>query len=143
MICKLTYNDKLVVYCYNKNNNLWYYYDNSVLLDTNIVRRATYLDINAIPYLLLYQKSETFKRKFSHLNLKKANYKIRYTFKFPNGLPQKKIFFGINITVGEAKNEIKNYFKLQKVNFVIKAKIPLDKELLSDVNADNTPILVI
>lgn len=143
MICKLTYNDKLIVYNYNKIDNNWYYYDKSQIFNSYIVNRTTDLNINAIPYVLLYQKSESLKDKYSHINIEKANNKIGYTFNFINGLPQRKIFFDKDITVGEAKNEIKNYFKFKDIIFVINAKKPSDDEILKDVNIDNTPILVV
>ena len=143
MLCKLSYNDRLIVYNYNKNDKIWYYYDKCELFNSYIVRSSTDLDINAIPYVLLYQKSKTLKDKYSHINIEKANNKIGYTFKFQNGLPQRKIFFGKDITVGEAKNEIKNYFKLKNINFLINAKKQSDSEILKDVKTDNTPISVV
>ena len=144
MLCKYNYNDKLILYCLNPKDKNWYYYTKGKNVNSELGRRTTYLEPNAIPYLLVYQKKENNNYEYNKINLEIANNKKGYNFNFINGL-QVQLFFGVNATIKEVKREIEKYYKLKKgVKLIINAQTTNnDNDLLRIVNANNSPIMVI
>ena len=49
ILCKFSYNDKFILYSYNYKKNCWYSYTNGKI---NLAKK---MDINAIPFVLVYQ----------------------------------------------------------------------------------------
>ena len=144
MLCKYSYNDKLILYCFNPKDKNWYYYTKGKNINSEMGRRTTYLEPNAIPYILVYQKKENNNYEYNKINLEIANNKKGYNFNFINGL-QVQLFFGVNATIKEVKREIEKYYKLKKgVKLIINAQpTNNDNDLLRIVNANNSPIMVI
>jgi len=144
MLCKYSYNDKLILYCFNPKDKNWYYYTKGKNINSELGRRTNYLEPNAIPYLLVYQKKENNKYEYNKINLEIANNKKGYNFNFINGL-QVQLFFGVNATIKEVKREIEKYYKLKKgIKLIINAQpTNNDNDLLRIVNANNSPIMVI
>ena len=142
MLCKYNYNDKFIIYCFNSKDSNWYSYkkEDGFFFNRN-VRKATELDPNAIPYVIYYHKIEEKKFKYIPINLN-IN-KKKYLFKFQNGLPQKTLFFELNITVKSAKKEISRFFDLKNPKFIINAQQPNDNNLLCSSLENASHILVI
>ena len=138
ILCKYN-NNTYITYCINHQDSNWYYYNYSTS-DETVVHKVRYLDINAIPYLLVYQNSEDMKFEYKKIKRKK-----KILFKFQNGL-QSTLYFEPNETVKDAKKEIqRNNPELIKLVLLFNGKILNDKQKLSEFNFDlpNQSILVI
>ena len=143
ILCKYTYNNQLITYCFNSKNGKWYSYSKSEGIFSKNVREAKYLEPNAIPYVLVYQNTENMDFEYNGLDLEKANKKKRYLFKFVNGLPQVYLYFHENATIKEVGKEISSYYDFKKVRLVVDAEKTKENDLLSIVAANSLHILVI
>ena len=143
MLCKYTYNNQFVTYCFNSKDGNWYYYTKIEGLFSKNNKKTTFLDPNAIPYVLVYQDIENMKFEYKEINLNIANNKKGYLFRFQNNLPQVTLYFGINTTVKEVTKAISNYFKLDKVRLLINANPIKENDILSQVAENNVSIVVL
>ena len=143
MICKYTYNKQLITYCFNPKDGNWYYYTKIEGLFSKNIKKATFLEPNAIPYVLVYQDTENMDFEYNEINLEIANNKKGYLFRFQNGIPPVTLYFGINANVKEVTKAITSYFKLEKVRLIISANQLKDNDILSEVAENNASILVI
>ena len=105
-------------------------------------KKISYLDPNAIPYLLMYQMEDMMHCEYNKINLEKANNKKGYFFHFTNGNIVK-LFFGINATVREVRKDIEKKFGIKEVKLIINAEPINDDVLLINANESNSQILVI
>ena len=136
MLCKYT-NNIYITYCLNHRDSNWYYYTSN----EKVVHKVKYLDMNAIPYVLVYQKTDSIKFKYNPINRKKG-----YLFKFQNQLPQITLYFDTEATVKDAKKEIqRNYSEIKNLILLINGKQLKDMEKLSEIPFDinHKSILVI
>ena len=143
MLCKYTYNNQLITYCFNPKDGNWYYYTKIEGLFSKNNKKTTFLEPNAIPYVLVYQDTENMDFEYNEINLEIANNKKGYLFRFQNGIPQATLYFGINATVKEVTKAIASYYKLDKVRLLINANQIKDDDILSVVAENNLSILVI
>lgn len=143
ILCKLSYDDKYSLYCFNYKDSNWYCYSKKETKFGKIMKRVDYLDPNAIPYILVYQDIENMACEYIPINLKMANKKQGYLFRFQNGLAQKRLYFDSYAKVIDAASEIAKIFKLKKVKILINGEIKKDNDLLYDVGANAPNILVI
>ena len=143
MLCKNYFNNKLVIYCYNPKNNEWYLYAKTGGKHYKKFRTTTYLEPNAIPYLLVYENVEKMDFEYHDINLDISNNKKKYKFTFQNGHPTTEIFFGNNTTIKEVRKQIEKNYDLKNVKLVINAVKVNDNDLLINVNKNNSPIMVI
>ena len=140
MLCKLRYNEKYIIYCYNLKDSQWYYYtEKEGGLSAN---KTSFLDPNAIPCVLFYQNKEILNFIYNKINLEKANNKAQFSFRFQDG-NSKKLFFDLNITVKEACNDIAKYFKYNKVMFLIKGEKAKDNDLLYFIAPNPEQIIIV
>ena len=142
MLCKYYFNDKLILYCLNPKDRAWYHYTKGKSINSEMERRVTYLDPNAIPYLLVYQMEDRMHCEYNKINLEKANNKKGYNFGFTTG-EQVILFFDLNATIREVKKDIEKRFGLKEVKLIINAKQIDDNVLLINVNESNSPITVL
>ena len=136
ILCKYE-NNTYITYCINHRDSNWYYYTS----DEIVVHKVRYLDINAIPYVLVYQNAGDM--VFEYKKIKRKN---GYIFKFQNGLQQLTLYFEPKETVKDAKKEIQRiYSMLINPVLLFNSKILKNEEKLSDINFDvyNKFILVI
>ena len=142
MLCKYTYDNSLVTYCFNQKDGNWYYYTKNEIK----VNKTQSLDINAIPFVLVYQTVECTELNYNNINLDNANNKKGYHFKFQNGFPDAILYFGVNDTVKDVKETIKrlyNFNGAENIKLVINADILKDEDLMCFVASSNAPIIVI
>lgn len=139
LLCKYNYNNSYITYCFNYKDGNWYYYSKNEK-EAHITKS---LDINAIPFTLVYQSSKDMNYEYNNIDLDMANNKKGYIFKFQNGHPPVKLFFGMNAIVKEAKRYIKNLFNLKGVKLIINAQIPKDNDKLGEILTDNQIVLVL
>ena len=135
ILCKYNYNDNYITYCFNHRDSNWYYYTSN----QNSVQKATSLDLNAIPLVLVYQNAEDKILKYNKINLNAFNTKKGYLFRFQIQRPQITLYFDENATIKDAKDVIENYFKYKKVRFIINGEGGKNEDKLSNV-AGNTMI---
>ena len=130
MLCKLNYNNTYITYCFNYKDCNWYcFWPNQ----TNTCR-VTYLDTNAIPFVLVYQKiDQNINFNYNPINLNMANNKIGYNFKFKNG-SQATLFFEIHETVEGAKKIIESHYNLKNTNFLVNALLRQNNEKLCEID---------
>ena len=129
ILCKYTFNNTYITYCFNYKDNNWYCFENNQINDYKV----TYLDANAIPYALVYQKFDgNINFNYNPINLNMANNKIEYIFKFRN-VSQEKLFFEVNETVEGAKKKIEKYKNMKNVNFLVNALVRQNNEKLSEI----------
>ena len=143
LLCKYTYNNRFITYCYNYKDGIWYSYTKREGTFYRNIKKATFLEPNAIPYLLIYQDIENMDFEYNEINLEIANNKKEYNFKFQNGIPPVNLYFGINATVKEVCKKIERYYKLKEVKLIINANQIKEGDLLSQVAKKNSIILVI
>ena len=136
ILCKYE-NNTYITYSINHRDSNWYYYTS----DEIVVHKVRYLDINAIPYVLVYQRADDMIFEYKKIKRKKGCF-----FKFENGLQQLTLYFEAKETVKDAKKEIQRIYSIL-INPVLlfNNKILKDEEKLSDINFDlyNQFILVI
>ena len=142
LLCKYAHNKNFITYCFNYKDGNWYSYTKKEGYHRSIKERS-FLEPNAIPYLLVYQNIGSMDFEYNELNLEIANNKKEYTFRFQNGMPPATLYFGINATVQEVCKEIERFYKLKKVKLVINAQQMKENEILSLVALNNCNILVI
>ena len=124
MLCKYT-NNTYITYCLNHRDSNWYYYTSN----EKEVHKVKYLDMNAIPYVLVYQKTDSIKFKYNPINRKKG-----YLFIFQNGLPQITLYFYTDATVDDAKKEIeRKYSEIKNPVLLINGNILKDMEKLGEI----------
>ena len=141
ILCKYTYDNlSLILYCFNHKDSNWYSYKKREGNYSKIISRASYLDMNAIPYLLIYQNEEE-NYEYNNLNLDIFNNKIGYNFKFMNK-PPARLFFGKNSTVKEVCKEISSFYNFEKVKLLINGEQAKEKDKLKNIVINNNPILV-
>ena len=136
MLCKYT-NNTYITYCLNHRDSNWYYYTSN----EKVVHKVKYLDMNAIPYVLVYQKTDSIKFKYNPINRKKE-----YLFKFQNGIPQITLYFDTDATVKDAKREIqRNNSYIKNPVLLINGEKLKDMEKLSEIpfDIDHKYILII
>ena len=130
MLCKLNYNNTYITYCFNYKDCNWYCFGPN---QTNSCR-VTYLDTNAIPFVLVYQKiDQNINFNYNPINLNMANNKIGYNFKFKNG-SQATLFFEIHETVEGAKKIIESHYNLKNTNFLVNALVRQNNEKLCEID---------
>ena len=142
MLCKYTYDNSFIAYCFNQKDGNWYYYTKNEIK----VNKAESLDINAIPFLLVYQSVECEEFNYNKINLENANNKKGYQFKFQNSFPDAILYFGINDTVKDVKETIKrlyNFNNVEDIKLVFKGDKLKDEDLICYVEQNNSPIVVI
>ena len=142
MLCKYTYDNSFIAYCFNQKDGNWYYYTKNEIK----VNKAESLDINAIPFVLVYQSVECEELNYKKINLENANNKKGYHFKFQNGFPETTLYFGVNYTVKDVKETIirlYNFIDVENIKLVINADILKDEDLMCFVASSNSQILVI
>ena len=142
LLCKYAHNKNFITYCFNYKDGMWYSYTKKEGYHRSIKER-TFLEPNAIPYLLVYQNIGSMDFEYNELNLEIANNKKEYTFRFQNGIPPVTLYFEINSTAKEVCKEIERFYKLKKVKLVINASQIKENEILSLVALNNCNILVI
>ena len=143
ILCKYTYNNRFITYCFNYRDGSWYSYTKKEEKYSRSIKRVTYLEPNAIPYVLVYQNKENMDFEYNEINLDIANNKKGYTFRFQNGLPQATLYFGINTTVKEVCKDIERFYKLEKVKLIINAQQIKNSDILSSFVGNSDNILVI
>lgn len=139
LLCKYNYNNSYITYCFNYKNGNWYYYSKNEK-EAHITKS---LDMNAIPFVLVYQSSKDMNYEYNNIDLDMANNKKGYIFRFQNGYPPVKLFFGINTIVKEAKKYVKDNFNLKDVKFIINGKVPRDNDKLGEIFNDNQIVIVL
>ena len=126
MLCKYT-NNSYITYCLNHRDSNWYYYTSN----EKVVHKVKYLDMNAIPYVLIYQKKDSINFKYNPINRKKE-----YSFKFTNG-SQITLYFYTDTTVKDAKREIqRNNSHIKNPVLLINGEKLKDMEKLSEIPFD-------
>ena len=144
ILCKYAYNNRLIAYCFNYKESEWYYYTKMEGYFFNRkIKKATCLEPNAIPYVLVYQNIESMDFEYKKIDLDSANNKKGYLFKFQNGFPPVTLFFKINATVREVTKELCSYYKMKNVKLLVGGNILKDNGILSQVFGNNLFILVI
>ena len=141
MLCKYSYDDTLITYCFNQKDGNWYYYTKNEIK----VNKATSLDINAIPLVLVYQSVVCKELNYNKINLENANNKKGYHFRFPNSFPDAILYFGINDTVKDVKATIKrlyNFNNVEDIKLLFKGEKLKDEDLLCFVASNISPIVV-
>ena len=136
MLCKYK-EGSYITYCLNHRDSNWYYYTS----EERLVHKVRYLDINAIPYVLVYQNIETIEFKYTPINRKKG-----YHFKFLDGRPQITLYFENNANIKDAKKEIqRNHEDIKNPVLLFNGAKLKDNEKLSEISFDliNKAILVI
>ena len=136
ILCKFS-NGTYITYSLNHRDSNWYNYTS----EDKIVHKARYLDVNAIPYVLVYQNIEFMDFEYNPINRKEG-----YLFRFQNGLPQLTLYFEPNSTIKDAIKEIKmNYSDIKNPVLLINGTKLKPMEKLSDISFDmyNKSILVI
>ena len=142
MLCKYNYDNSLVTYCFNQKDGNWYYYTKNEIK----VNKAKSLDINAIPFVLVYQNVECKELNYNKINLENANNKKGYHLRFQNGYPDTTLYFGINDKVKDVKETIKRLYNFnfaEKIKLVINGTQLQDEDLICFVASNNSPIVVI
>ena len=136
MLCKYK-EGSYITYCLNHRDSNWYYYTS----EERVVHKVRYLDINAIPYVIVYQNIETIEFKYNPINRKKG-----YHFKFLDGRPQITLYFENNANIKDVKKEIqRNHEDIKNPVLLFNGAKLKDNEKLSEISFDliNKAILVI
>ena len=139
ILCKYYFNNIYILYCFNYKDNNWYCFE------TNQINtyKVAYLDTNAIPYALVYQKfDENINFNYNPINLNMANNKIGYILKFRNG-SEEKLFFEVNETAEGAKKKIEKYKNMKNVNFLVNALVRQNNEKLSEITFPTNDRIII
>ena len=142
MLCKYTYDNSFIAYCFNQKDGNWYYYTKNEIK----VNKAESLDINAIPFVLVYQSVECEELNYNKINLENANNKKGYRFRFQGSNTVNNLYFGPNDKVKDAKETIIRLYNLidvESIKMVINGTQLQDENLIYLYDTNNNPIIIL
>ena len=128
ILCQIIYNKKYICYCINPNNGLWYSYSDGE------IKQVEYMDINAIPLIIIYQFKSTIKFKYN--SLKRYDFeKYCLEIKFSNGLNPFKMVFKKDELIKNIIQQIALYAKIEstKIKLLNNGEGTENEQKLSDV----------